>query len=507
MGLNKRNNGILLHITSLPSKYGIGDFGVESYKFIDFLKKSKVGFWQILPLGPTGYGNSPYASRSTFAGNEYLLSLDSIIKDGYLNTEDTFNFPECKAGYVDFNIVETYKKPLLFKAADNFLKQGKEKKQYELFLDENAFYIEDYAIFMALVDFYYDARWYSVWNKKIAKRDKNALEKVRKDLHKEIKRYKVLQYLFFKQWFNLKQYANENGIKIIGDLPIFVAGDSVDAWANIELLKTDSKTQYSKVSGCPPDGFTADGQLWGNPVYNWQIHKKTNYKWWILRIKQQLKLFDIVRIDHFRGFESYWEISIDQTTARNGKWVKGPGQDFFDVIKKEISPLPIIAEDLGYMTKEVEKLRDDNNFPGMKIGIFGYNWDENEEFDYSNTDLPDNYGENFIAYPGTHDNQTVLGWFKSLSKEKQIFIKQKLDIKDDSIVWPFIKDILQSKAKVVIVQMQDLLEMDDTYRMNIPSTCGPFNWSWQLKPDADLNKLEAILKSLNTKYNRCNLYL
>ncbi len=502
MSLKNRNNGILLHITSLPSNYGIGDLGINAYSFIDFLKRSDVGFWQILPLGPTGYGNSPYASRSTFAGNEYLLSIDSLIEDGYLNKNEIPDFKNIKEGYVDFNIVETIKKPLLFKAADNFLAKKNELTEYNNFLKENEFYIEDYALFMALVDYYYDARWYSVWDKNIGKRDEDALKIVKKKLDKEITRYKVLQYLFFKQWFKLKKYANDNDIKIIGDLPIFVAGDSVDAWANIELFKTDDRGHFNKVSGCPPDGFTEDGQLWGNPVYDWPSHDKTNYKWWILRIKQQFKLYDFVRIDHFRGFESYWQIDSNQKTAKYGKWVKGPGQKFFDAIKNELGTLPIIAEDLGYLTKEVEDLRNQNNFPGMKIGIFGYNWDEHGNFDFSNMDLPTNYEENFIAYPGTHDNQTILGWFKSLKEYQQKYLLKILATTQDNIVWPFIKELYASRAKVVIVQMQDLLEKDDSARMNIPSTCGPFNWSWQMKKDENMEQLESILKLYNNYYKR-----
>jgi 4-alpha-glucanotransferase len=502
MSLNNRNNGILLHITSLPSKYGIGDLGLNAYSFIDFLKRSDVGFWQILPLGPTGYGNSPYAARSTFAGNENLLSIDSLIEDGYLDKNVVNNFKNIKEGYIDFNIVENIKKPLLFKAADNFLVIKKEEKEYNKFLKENKFYLEDYALFMALVDHYYDARWYSVWDKNIARRDIKALKNARLKLNTEINRYKVLQYLFFKQWFLLKDYANKNNIKIIGDLPIFVAGDSVDAWANIELFKTDKNGHYNKVSGCPPDGFTKDGQLWGNPVYNWSVHEKTNYKWWILRIKQQFKLYDFVRIDHFRGFESYWEIDSNQKTAKYGKWVKGPGQKFFNTIKKELGDLPIIAEDLGYLTKEVENLRNNNNFPGMKVGIFGYNWDKNGNFDFLNMDLPTNYEENFIAYPGTHDNQTILGWFKSLKDYQKKYLLKILSTTEDNIVWPFIKELYASRARVVIIQMQDLLEKDDSARMNIPSTCGPFNWSWQMQENDNLDTLESILKLYNNYYNR-----
>lgn len=502
MSLKNRNNGILLHITSLPSKYGIGDFGIEAYAFIDFLKRSNVGLWQLLPLGPTGYGNSPYSSRSTFAGNEYLLSIDSLIEDGYLNTEDTFNFPKVNEGYIDFEIVEKFKKPLLFKAADNFIKQNKEIDKYNSFLEENAFFIEDYSIFMALVDYYYDARWYSVWDKEIANRERKALESVKRKLSNEINRYKVLQYLFFKQWYKLKKYANSNNIQIIGDLPIFVSGDSVDSWANIQLFKTDSKGQYNKVSGCPPDSFTSDGQLWGNPVYDWNIHKKQNYKWWILRIKQQFKLYDIVRIDHFRGFESYWEIPIDQKTARYGTWVKGPGQHLFDAIKKELGDLPIIAEDLGYMTKEVEELRNRNKFPGMKIGIFGYSWDENNNLDLSNPDLPPNYEDNFIAYPGTHDNQTILGWYKNLTNKHKKQLNLLFNCTEKTFVWQFIREIYSSKARIVIFQMQDLLEKDDKCRMNIPSTCGPFNWSWQMESLENLSYIETKLKLYNNYYKR-----
>lgn len=502
MNFNKRDNGILLHITSLPSKYGIGDFGKEAYNFIDFLKEAKVGYWQILPIGPTGYGNSPYSLRSTFAGNENLISIDSLIDDGYLNTEDTKIFNSVNEGFIDFNFIDKVKRQLLFKAADTFLKQNKEEENYNNFLKNNSFFLDDYTIFMALVDYYYDARWYSIWDKELAHRDEKAIQDVKIKLHDEINRYKVLQYLFFKQWYKLKKYANENSIKIIGDLPIFVAGDSVDSWANIDLLKTDENMRYNKVSGCPPDGFTADGQLWGNPIYDWNKMKENDYKWWIKRIKHQLNLFDIIRIDHFRGLESYWEIPSDHKTARYGKWVKGPGQDLFDKIKQELGELPIIAEDLGYMTKEVEILRDNNNFPGMKIGIFGYSWDKDDNFIFDNFDYPENYGENFIAYPGTHDNQTILGWYKNLSQKHKKDLFNLFEFDEKNIAWQMIEKLYESKAILVITQLQDLLELDDSARMNTPSTCGPFNWSWQLKSNIDLSDLKTKLLKYNNKYKR-----
>lgn len=504
MSVYKRNNGILLHITSLPSKYGIGDLGAQAYSFIDFLKRSKVGYWQILPIGPTGYGNSPYSSRSTFAGNEYLISLDFLIEDGYLNYEDTRILNNIKEGYVDFSIVENIKKSLLFKAADNFLKLNREEKAFNNFINENNFYIDDYSLFMALVDYYYDARWYSVWDKELGQRKPAAINNAKIKFETEINRYKVLQFLFFKQWFNLKQYANDNKIKIIGDIPIFVAGDSVDTWSNLHLFKTEIQGRYNKISGCPPDGFTSDGQLWGTPVYDWEVHRKTNFKWWITRIKRQLKLYDVVRIDHFRGLESYWEVPSNHKTARHGKWVKGPGQIFFDAIKKELGEIPIIAEDLGYMTDEVNKLRNDNNLPGMKIGIFGFSWNDSGELDYLNMDLPTNYEENFIAYPGTHDNQTILGWFNSLNNQQQDFMLKLLSTNKDNFVWSFIKELYASKASIVIVQMQDLLQKDDTARMNTPSTCGPFNWTWQLKSSDNLDKVESLLKLYNNYYKRNN---
>lgn len=502
MDLNKRNNGILLHITSLPSNYGIGDLGSNAYKFVDFLSKSSVGYWQILPIGPTGYGNSPYSLRSTFAGNENLISIDSLITDGYLNTEDTEIFNSVKNGFIDFNFIDKVKRPLLFKAADNFLLLNKEEENYTNFLKTNSFFLNDYAIFMALVDYYYDARWYSIWDKGLSKRDKIALKEVEKKLYKEINRYKVLQYLFFKQWFNLKTYANKNKVKIIGDLPIFVSGDSVDTWSNIELFETDYNNNFNKVSGCPPDDFTADGQLWGNPIYDWSAHKKDNYQWWVKRIEHKLNLFDVIRIDHFRGLESYWEIPSNHKSAKYGKWVKGPGQELFDAIKNKLGKLPIIAEDLGYMTEEVELLRNNNNFPGMKIGIFGYSWDKDDNFEYENNDFYKNYEENFIAYPGTHDNQTILGWYKRLEKNHKKDLLELFNFSQENIVWKMIETLYKSKAKIVITQLQDLLELDDKARMNIPSTCGLYNWSWQLQSLKQLDDIIDKLKSLNNKYNR-----
>lgn len=499
----KRDNGILMHITSLPSKYCIGDFGKEAYDFVDFLKTSNVGIWQLLPIGPTGYGNSPYASRSTFAGNELLISLDKLIDNGLLNKKDIV-FPDYDGKKVNYYLADSWKKPLLFKAADNFINQNKQSdKDYLDFVEKSKFFLDDYCLFMALCDHYYDARWYSVWDEKLGKRDEKALEEAREKFSKQINQYKVLQFFFFKQWKDLKSYANENDILIIGDLPIFVAGDSVDAWTETKLLKTDENGQFSYISGCPPDGFTADGQLWGNPVYDWETNKNTNYKWWIKRIEAQLDLFDIIRIDHFRGFDSYWQVPAGEKTARNGVWTPGPKQDLFDAIKKELGVLPIIAEDLGYLTKSVEKLRDDNNFPGMKIGIFGFSWDENKNLDLNNMDLPDNYIENCIAYPGTHDNQTINGWYQILEDYQKESVKEYLKCNDKNVAWALIEKIYESKAKFAIIQLQDLLEMNDEQgRMNIPSTCGDFNWSWKLYQNTDLSELKTKLVDCSKKYKR-----
>ncbi len=492
---NKRSSGILFHITSLSGKYGIGDFGFEAFEFVDKLAKSGVKMWQTLPLGPTGYGNSPYASRSSFAGNELLISIDKLLEDGYLSFSDIENIPEFSTKKVEYDRVNKWKKPLLFKAAKNFIKANKEEKEYKAFVKENK-WLEDYCLFISIYDEYNDSRWDSIWDEKLKNRDEKALQ-IKRDAHSEkIEYYSILQYLFFKQWFKLKAYANSKNIKIIGDIPIFVARDSVDAWTNRELFKTDAKGDFSCVSGCPPDGFTPLGQLWGTPVYDWESCEKTGFKWWIQRIKYQLTLCDILRIDHFRGFESYWEIKEGAPDAKNGKWVKGPGIKLFKAINKELGKTPLIAEDLGFMTEEVVKLRTDLNLPGMKIGVFGFGFDESDNIDINNMDLPQNYDENCFAYPGTHDNTTIQQWFSDLTTNQKDRVCEYLATDYNNIHNALIREIYHSKSKSVVVMLSDLMGLSKEGRMNTPSTCNDINWSWRLDRniDKELERLSRLIK-------------
>lgn len=492
---NKRSSGILFHITSLPGKYGIGDFGNEAYTFVDQLEKTGVKLWQTLPLGPTGYGNSPYSSRSTFAGNELLISIDRLIEDSYLSIEDLKFIPKFSDKKVEYNKVEQWKKPLLFKAAKNFIKVNKEENEYKEFILNNK-WIDDYCLFISIYEEYNDSRWDSIWDEKLKNRDKDSLEKKRIEHKDRIELYKVLQYLFFKQWFALKKYTNEKGIQIIGDIPIFVARDSVDAWTNRSLFKTDAQGDFSFVSGCPPDGFTPLGQLWGTPVYDWESCERSGFKWWISRMKHQLNLCDILRIDHFRGFESYWEVSESATNAINGVWTKGPGKKLFKAIKQALGDTPLIAEDLGYMTDEVIKLRTDLNLPGMKIGVFGFSFDSNNLIDITNTDLPQNYGENFFAYPGTHDNTTIQQWFSSLTTAQKDSVCEYLATDYNNIHNALIRTIYHSNANNVVVMIADLMGLSAEGRMNTPSTCNDINWSWRLDRSIDLElaKLSRLIK-------------
>lgn len=476
-----RYSGILMHITSLPSKYGIGDLGKQAYDFADDLKKTGATLWQILPLGPTGYGNSPYAPRSSFAANELLISPALLLEDGYLTEDDLKNIPPFSSVNVEFDKVISWKLPLLKKAAKNFLIQKKEDKKYSAFKKKSAYWLSDYATFMVLYEKYQDARWMTKWDEKEARRDKAALDNIRKTKKDEIEIFMALQYLFEKQWAGLKEYVNSLGIKFIGDIPIFVGADSADTWSHIELFKTDEEGHYSAVSGVPPDNFSATGQLWGNPVYDWKKNAESGYEWWLKRLERELELVDVLRIDHFRGFDAYYEIKAGSLTAENGKWTKAPGKEFFKRVKKELGDVSIIAEDLGLMTKSVEKLRDSNGFPGMKIAQFGFTTLRDGSFNPYDTFLPHNYSSNFVAYTGTHDNDTTLGWYLSLSEQEKDKVRRYLSSDDRDIVWALIRAVMLSHADYAIIPMQDLLELDGNARMNFPSTCNDKNWAWRME--------------------------
>ena len=496
---NDKYSGILLHPTSLPGNNGIGDLGNESYKFVDFLAETHTKLWQTLPLGPTGYGDSPYAPRSTFAGNELLISLELLIEQGLLLEKDLNNKPLFNPQKIDFGSLINWKIPILFKAARNFLKE--ENNEFEEFLKDNSFFLDDYSMFMVLSRKYNDQRWFSIWDKKYANREKEALKTLRNEESNQLKIWCVLQYFFFSQWLKLKQYANSKGIKIIGDIPIFVASDSCDTWSDPSLFNLDSEGNFSTVSGCPPDCFCPTGQLWGNPTYNWEKMKKNNYSWWIKRIKQVAKTCDILRIDHFRGFESYWSIKAGMKDAVKGVWEKGPGYSLFKQIKKEIPNLKIIAEDLGFVTKEVEELLNKTNYPGMRIQIFGYEMIEGK-LNLNNNYLPKNYPYNTVAYTGTHDNQTLVSWFKSQDKKVKDLILEYYNTKENEIYDCILLDLFSSKAKYSIIPIQDLLKLDDSARMNTPSTCCDLNWTWRLEKGQLNQKAIKTLKILNENSGR-----
>jgi 4-alpha-glucanotransferase len=471
-----------MHPTSLPGAYGIGDMGPEAYAFADYLAESDVCLWQILPLGPTGFGNSPYAARSTFAGNELLISLDKLREDGLLEDSDLSSPPPFPCCGVDYSMVDAWKMPLLKKAARNFLATcGQHASDYDAFCMENAFWLDDYAMFMVLYERYQDARWFSVWDREIGDREPRALQDIMNRYGDQIEIRKVLQYFFERQWQELRSYVNGHGIKFIGDIPIFVAPDSVDTWSHIELFKTDEEGHYSAVSGVPPDCFSSTGQLWGNPVYDWDAIKADGYAWWIQRIKRLLSQTDILRIDHFRGFDAYWEVPYGDKTAEHGTWVKAPGKEFFTIVRKELGQLPILAEDLGFMTQSVEELRDSNGFPGMKVCQFGFSRDTASWPNPFDMFLPHNYEYNSVAYTGTHDNDTTRGWYTKLSEDDRDMVRRYLACNDHELVWAMIRAVMASHAKYAIFPMQDILDIGSEARMNVPSTCGPHNWSWRME--------------------------
>ena len=375
-----------MHITSLPSQYGVGDLGDEAYRFVDSISDNGISLWQILPTGPTGFGDSPYAARSAFAGNELFISPKALYLAGWLEVEDVLQKAP-PSERVDYGEARKMKMPLLFKAATNFLSSASEEEMasFKAFRKEEGWWLESYALFQALCAKYNDSRWFLTWPKELRTREEKAIKKAEKEQKTLMDIYCVLQYFFYTQWDKLKKYANEKGVEIVGDIPIFVASDSVDAWTNTELLQFDENCVQTASAGVPPDAFSATGQLWGNPLYDWDRMEKDGYAWWIKRIKASFRLSDVIRIDHFRGFEAYWRVPQGEETAINGEWIKGPGQKFFDTVKKELGPsLPIIAEDLGVITEEVEALRDNNGLPGMKILQFAFGFNENGDFDTTN---------------------------------------------------------------------------------------------------------------------------
>ena len=494
----ERSSGILFHPTSLPGKYGIGTLGKEAYAFIDFLKKSKQKLWQIFPLGPTGYGDSPYQSFSSFAGNPYLIDFDLLIEAHLLSEEDLKDiFFGDNEEYIDYGAIYNQKYPLLRKAYENFKSSDNNemKGSLENFKRENSSWLNDYSLYISLKNHFNGLPW-NEWAQDIKNREDGAMHHYRNELADDIEYHNFIQFLFFKQWGDVKRYANENGIKIIGDIPIFVAADSSDAWANPEIFLFDKERKPVKVAGVPPDYFSATGQLWGNPLYNWEKLKDTNYSWWVERVRANLSTCDIIRIDHFRGFEAYWAVPYGDDTAINGQWEPGPGIDLFNAIKSQLGELPIIAEDLGLMTQGVIDLREATGFPGMKI--LGFAFDSGEENDY----LPHTYTRNCVVYTGTHDNDTLVGWFQKAKEEDRQFARDYLNSRaDDEIHWDAIRGAWSSVACMAISPVQDFLGLGSEARINTPGVASG-NWQWRLKQGVLNNELAERIAKLTKIYSR-----
>jgi 4-alpha-glucanotransferase len=496
-----RSSGILLHPTSFPGPDGIGDIGPEAFRFIDFLVETGCQLWQILPLGPTGFGDSPYQCFSAFAGNPYLVSPVSLLDEGLLKIEHFADRPDFPQAFVDFGPVIEWKNKLLDRSYAVFTssRSKKIKQDFETFKQENHWWLPDFALFMAIKEFYSGGSW-DYWPKNLRLRQPDALQTFIEAHQDDIERHCYKQFLFFRQWKRVKQYANERNIKIVGDIPFVIAYDSADVWVHPELFYLDKNSLPTVVAGVPPDYFAKTGQLWGNPLYRWSVHKKEGYQWWLDRISFILQSVDIIRLDHFRGFEAYWEIPFGMPTAEIGRWVKGPGKHFFKTVKDKLGSLPIIAEDLGFITPGVEEMRDAFNLPGMKILQFAFADDPDDAF------LPHNYPVNCFAYTGTHDNNTILGWYKNASEAEKDFCRRYLGVSGEDISWSLIRSCWQSVAAKVVTSMQDLLSLDEHARMNLPGSDSG-NWSWRMPSDGLNDFVKQRLYETNFLFGRLPLNL
>ena len=503
-----RSSGILLHPTSLPGPFGIGDFGPAAYSFADFLSNSGQSIWQMLPLGPTGYGDSPYQCFSAFAGNPMLVSLSRLCSEGILSEDDLGNLPQFSGDSVEYERVNIFKQAKLRHAFRRFQSDaaGSAKAEFERFREAERVWLSEYALFRALKDRFGGIAW-PKWEHALAIREPAALQQARKELDQEITEQEFLQFVFFSQWNDLKIYCHERNIKIMGDLPIYVAHDSADVWAHPEYFHLDERGNATKVAGVPPDYFSATGQLWGNPIYRWDRMAADGYVWWIERFRAAFRMFDMLRVDHFRGFQAYWEVPGGDKTAQNGKWQPGPGAALFAAVESALGPLPIVAENLGVITPEVEAIRERFGLPGMAILQFAFGNDpQGPSF------RPHNYPRNLVAYTGTHDNDTVLGWWTSKAGEGSIrteedirkerdFTRAYLDFQDEEINWVFIRSLMASVADTVVFPLQDVLGSGSEARMNIPGTATG-NWEWRFRQGMLNDGIEERLRTMAELYDR-----
>jgi 4-alpha-glucanotransferase len=497
-----RASGILLHPTSLSSRFGVGDFGPNAYEFVDFLANTGQKHWQMLPLGQTGYGDSPYSSFSAFAGNIYLISPEKLVEHGFLNEDDIQNPPDFPAGHVDYGAAIDYKLGILGKAFDNFKATNDESvvAEFHKFCDENGFWLEDYALFRAL-KLSLDHRQWGDWDQALKMREPRTIADARKEHDEEIFAQKFYQFEFFRQFGALKAYANENGVTLIGDLAIYISRDSADVWCNPAEFKLNESLSPTVVSGVPPDAFSKTGQLWGNPIYDWGMMRSNGYRWWITRFAAMLRMFDIIRIDHFIGFTRAWEVPGGDETAENGRWAEVPGKELFTQIQRALGDVPMIVEDLGEVTPEVEDLRDTFELPGMKILQFAFGGDSD------NIHRPHNYDRNCVVYTGTHDSDTARGWYKARTRKRggnpdeADLCRRYLQTDGKEIHWDFIRAALASTANTAIIPLQDVLGLDNRARMNIPAT-NEGNWQWRFKDGQIREDAIGRLREMTALYGR-----
>lgn len=491
----ERNAGILLHPTSLPGPYGIGELGQAAFQWVDFLHEARMGLWQIMPLGPTGYGDSPYQTFSAFAGNPYLVSLENLTAEGLLEPHHLHDaqFPH---DYVDYGAVIPYKLERLTDSYGVFKARAthEQRERFKRFKDEQAYWLDDYALFMALKEAHGGRPW-NEWGEAVRLREPAALDAARVEHADAIERQQYWQWLFNEQWLAVKGYANERDIKIVGDIPIFISFDSADAWANPHLFYLDEAGNPTVVAGVPPDYFSETGQRWGNPLYRWERMKDDGYAWWLSRFKSTLEFVDIIRVDHFRGFEAYWEIPASEPTAVHGRWVEGPGQDLFDTIKRELGELPIIAEDLGVITPGVEALRDDNRLPGMRVLHFAFAGNSDDPY------LPHNYNRNTVVYTGTHDNDTTIGWYRTVTEKERDKVRRYLARDGSDIAWDLTRLAFSSVADLAVVPLQDALRLGSEARMNTPGKPAG-NWGWRYRQEQLEPWLAPALREMVELYGR-----